>query len=155
AIAWRSDRSTAALRCPELQHFESPPRLAAKNSTAMWDVAAVLGDSLPAGRYDATLDVRAASGRVFRYANAGLYLDKSSQRPVLDYGMLKISATSQVSLDSAPVLETRIIARNPTTVPLEVDHGSCPVNVRLFRSVDRSGPPVWKSEFRRPYRSSV
>src|SRR6185436_16978641 len=93
-------------------------------------------------------------GRVFHYAAGGLYLDRSTQAPVFDYGLLKMSATSLITGEAPRYLTTQVVVRNPTSTPLEVDYGACLVHVRLFSSADRSGAPVWKSELRKPPGSS-
>jgi hypothetical protein len=149
AVVWRSDRAPALLQCPALQQPGT-----GTDVTATWDVPTLMGDSLPAGRYDAALDVRTASGRVFHYAAGGLYLDKSTEAPVFNYGLLKMSATSLITGEAPRYLTTQVVVRNPTATPLEVDYGACLVNVRLFRSADRRGVPLWKSELRKPPGSS-
>ena len=145
AVVWRSDRAAAPLQCPALQQAGT-----GTDVTAIWEVPTLLGDSLPAGRYDAALDVRTASGRVFHYAKGGLYLDKGTQAPIFDYGLLQMSATSLITGEAPRYLTTQVVVRNPTAAPLEVDYGACLVNVRLFRGADRRGAPVWKSELRKP-----
>ncbi len=149
AVVWQSDRAAAPLQCPALQQAGT-----GTDATATWDVPALLGDSIPAGRYDAALDVRTASGRVFHYAAGGLYLDRSGLAPGFDYGLLQMSATSLITGEAPRYLTTQVVVRNPTSTPLEVDYGACQVNVRLFRGVDRSGAPLWKSELRKPPGSS-
>jgi hypothetical protein len=150
AVVWRSDRAVVPLQCPMLH-----PAGTGTDVTAVWDVPILLGDSLHAGRYDATLDVRTAGGRVFHYAKGGLYIDETKQAPIFDYGLLQMSATSLITGDAPRYLTTQVVVRNPTAVPLEVDHGVCLVNARLFRSADRRGAPVWKSELRKPPGSSI
>lgn len=149
-VVWRSDRATGLLQCPALQQFGTETDI-----TANWAVPAILGDSLPTGRYDVILDVHTVPGRVFHYAKGGLYLSKETAAPIFDYSLLKIAATSLITGEAPRYLTTRVVVRNPTTTTLEVDYGACLVNTRLFRSVDRSGAPIWKSELRKPPGSSI
>jgi hypothetical protein len=149
-IVWRSDRASGALRCPSLQQSDN-----GTDVSATWDVPAVLGDSLPTGRYDLTLAVNTASGRVFRFAKGGNYLDRNTEAPVFDYSLLNFSASSEVTGEAPRYLSTRVVVRNPTTKNLEVDYGACSVNLRLFPNASRSGSPAWKSEFRKPPGSNI
>jgi len=144
AVLWGSDRAAPALRCPTVQRF-----LDGAETDAAYDVSSVLGDSIPAGKYRASLDVHAADGRVFHYSSGVMYLTPLVEPSLVDYSLLEFKGSSAIA-DVAPrYLNTSVVVRNPTAKPFGVDYGACAVNVRLFKNADRAGSPNWRSEYRR------
>jgi hypothetical protein len=145
APAWRSD-AAGALACPTPWQPDSP----FNDRSVSWDVPAVLGDSLPAGRYHFAYDVRLDDGRVLSYATGSAFLTAATEPPARDYAALRYTAVGRVEQAGPRQLVTTVWVRNPTARSLRFEHGGCALQVRLFRSPVRSGAPVWRSEARRP-----
>ena len=142
---WQSDRASGALRCPNLQTFY-PSGTA---FLAAWDVAAILGDSLPAGRYSFGYALRTADGRTIEFTQAPAYLTADLTPPSNDASVIEWTAESRVELIGPRMLHAVVTLRNPSTRTVALTYGACNVMVRLYHTADRSGSPAWRSELRR------
>lgn len=62
---------------------------------------------------------------------------------------LALRAETRV-IDAAPdTLRTTVQVTNATDRPLRVKHGACALRLRAYRTPERTGRPVWASEWRR------
>ena len=144
AAAWRSEAVRGALACPPVRRY------GASDVTAAWDVAAMLGDSLPAGRYFLAFDVRLGDGRVLPFTVGGGYLTADPTPPVRDFAALRYAVTARVEGAGPRTLVTTAWVRNPSARWLQFEYGACALQLHLFRTVGRTGTPVWRSDERRP-----
>jgi hypothetical protein len=127
----------------------------ASDYTVDWDVAAVLGDSLPAGRYFLSYDVRLRDGRTFTFAAGGGYLTGDPTPPARDFAALRYAAEARVEGAGPRTLFVTAWVRNPTARWLQFEYGACALQLHLFRTPARAGAPAWRSEERRPHGSDV
>jgi hypothetical protein len=95
-------------------------------------------DRLPPGRYFTAL--RYTVGADTRLLPAGA-ID-------LTRGLanVRLTARSAVVGTAPSALETTVTARNEGRQPVQLEFGACALNVHAFRTPDRSGEPVWRSE---------
>jgi len=145
APVWQSDRATGALRCPNLQTLDP----SGTSFLAGWDVAAMLGDSLPAGRYSFGFALRTADGRTIEFTQPPAYLTADLTPPSTDASVIEWTAESRVEGIGPRMLHTVVTLRNPSTHTVVLNYGACNAVVRLYRTADRSGSPAWRSELRR------
>jgi hypothetical protein len=144
--AWSSDKTTTALRCPALQQHET----SRTDVSATWDVPALLGDSLRAGRYRLDYAVRTADGRTFDFRGSSAYLTADPTPPTRDLSAIEFSATSRIVGNGPRTLNTVTTLKNTGRRSVVFDYGACNVSLRLYHTADRSGSPVWRSERRQP-----
>ena len=151
APVWRSDRAAGVLRCPTFTSFGS----SFTDVTASWDVASILGDSLPAGRYAFSYAVRTADQRTLEFASSAIHLTGDPTPPSADLSAVRFEAFAEI-VDVGPRM-LRVVAtmRNTGARPVQFSHGTCNPLVRLYRNAERSGSPVWRSEYRRPSGNNV
>jgi hypothetical protein len=143
--AWRSDKAGPSIRCPVLERFDT----SRTDVTATWDVSHLLGDSLPAGRYAFGYAVRTADGRVFDFAAGPRYLTTDRTLPTSDLSGVQFAASSEIVGNGPRMLKTVATLRNATRRAVLVRFGACNVNLRLYRNAERTGLPVWRSEYRK------
>ena len=139
---WQSDRASGALRCPDLQVLDTERT----HVEATWDVAAVLGDSLPAGRYSFGYALRTADGRTLEFTGGPAYLTSELTPPSADLSAIEWAAESRVDGIGPRVLSTVVTLRNTGTRTVALNYSACNVVVRLHRAADRSDAPAWRSE---------
>lgn len=147
APVWRSSAAPGATACPPVQRYTFGD---AGEANVAWPAPALLGDSLPAGRYALRATVRLADGRALDYPAVGAYLTADPTPPVRDFGALRLTAESRVEGGGPRVLRTAAWVRNPTTRSLRFEYGACALRQRLYRSAARTGTAAWRSELRRP-----
>lgn len=141
-IVWRSERAAGTLSCP------TPAGPNPSDLTTSWTASAVLGDSLPAGKYHVRMGVKLADGRVLRFgASNAIYLDAASQPVSVDYSQLRFNTWLAV-YDAPWTIRTTVYVVNPSSRPIAMSWGGCFSNVPFFRSAERTGTPAWRSEFR-------
>jgi hypothetical protein len=143
---WQSDRANAALRCPAFQSF----RTEGTTGTATWNVASILGDSLPAGRYSFSYAVRTADGRTLEFTRGPAYLSADLTPPSADLSAIEWTAESRVDGIGPRMLNTVVTLRNTGARTVVMNYGACNVAVRLYRTPDQISSLVWRSEFRQP-----
>jgi hypothetical protein len=143
APVWRSEAAAPAAACPTPRWYRP------NDVTLEWAVPAILGDSLAAGRYYFAHTVRLADGRVLEYRTGDAYLSLEAA-PSRDLRALRIAARSEVVGQAPRSLRTTVVVVNTGTRTVQFEHGACTPVLRLYRTADRSGPPVWRSEYRRP-----
>jgi hypothetical protein len=144
--AWQSERTRPATRCPPLQSLST----SYTDVTAIWNVDAVLGDSLPAGRYAFAYTFRTTDGRTFEFSQSSALLTRDRTRPTQALSAVRFVAYSQIVDNGPRKLSTVVIARNTGTRAVQLSYGACNLNVRLYRNANRTGSPVWRSELRKP-----
>jgi hypothetical protein len=115
---------------------------------ATWDVAAMLGDSLPTGRYTFSYAVRTEDRRMLEFTHGQAYLTADITPPSADASPIEWTAESRVEGIGPRMLHTVVTLRNTGTRTIALNHGACNVLVRLHRTADRSGTPAWRSELR-------
>jgi hypothetical protein len=144
--AWRSEAAAPALACPAVRRaFDGA------DASAEWPVPALLGDSLAAGRYHFGYAVRLADGRALEYAAGGAYLTADAAPPTRDRAALRVTAAPSEVAGRAPrQLRARVTVTNAGPRPVAFEHGACALALRLFRTPERAGRPVWRSEYRGP-----
>lgn len=62
---------------------------------------------------------------------------------------MRYAVETQVEGEAPLMLTTQVVAMNPTDRPIYLEYGSCAPRLRAYRSADRRGAPVWRSEHRR------
>jgi hypothetical protein len=73
-----------------------------------------------------------------------------------DDSHLTASAQSTViAHDTVRYLTTSASVTNRGVLPVHLEYGACTVRVLAYRDESRSGAPIWNSDYREPYHSSV
>lgn len=139
---WRSSAARRDLACaravtPGTRELES-----------YWPIADILGDSLPARWYYLGYTLHLADGRSLVNASGRVYL--STSLPTWDLSVLRFTSGSDVSAQYPQQLRAWTVVTNGGTHPVIFGSGGCPLNIRLWRSPERRGRPVWRSEFSQP-----
>jgi hypothetical protein len=142
--AWQSDRANGALRCPAFQAFGTD----GTNGTAMWNVAAILGDSLPTGKYSFEYAVRTADGRTLEFTHGPIHLTADLTPPSADLSAIEWTAESRVDGIGPRILHVVVTLRNAGARTVAMNYGACNVSVWLYRTPDQTSPPAWRSELR-------
>jgi hypothetical protein len=141
--AWRSDAAgVRELACPPASHYSRG------EVTVEWEVPAVLGDSLPAGHYAFSYSVRLADGRVFEFEEDEAYLTSDARPPTRDRSEIRMRARSEVVGQAPRMLRTTVAVVNTGRRTVQLDHGDCTPVVRIYRTAERAGQPIWRSERR-------
>jgi hypothetical protein len=149
--AWMSDKAAPALKCPTLAQYD----LHWTDVTAAFDVPSILGDSLPAGKYGVAYSLHTADGRSFEFAAGSVYLTSDRTAPTHDLSAVQFSSQSEIVGEGPRILRTVTTLRNSGSRVASVSYGACNTNLRLYRSADRQGAPVWRSEYRKPPGSAL
>ena len=136
---WQSEKATPAVGCPTLQSFD---RTATYVQTT-WDVGAMLGDSLPAGRYSFGYTLRTTDGRTFEFSKGDAFLSADRIPPTTDLSAVHFEAHSEI-VGSPRMLKTVVVAKNTGTRTVELHYGACNLNVSLYRTPNRAGLPAWR-----------
>ncbi|MDB4871201.1 MAG: hypothetical protein JWL97_2205 [Gemmatimonadales bacterium] len=142
--AWSSSAAPDSLRCPR------PVVHQGVDLNLSWPVKQVLADSLRPGRYFFSTVVRLADGRALRFSNGADYLTADPTPPKHDRLALRFHVRSEVSGRGPRTLKTRMVTVNSSRRLVNLYHGSCALNVRLFKVSGSSSNPVWRSEERQP-----
>lgn len=143
-VAWRSDRAAGDQACPRLwRHTPS-------DASAQWEVPEMLGDSLDAGTYHFSYAIRLEGRAPLQFSAGSAYLTADRRPPSRDLSVLRMSAHSEVVGQAPRMLRTTVTLRNTGTHPVQFEHGACTPDLRLYRTAERSGQPVWRSELRKP-----
>jgi hypothetical protein len=115
----------------------------------------ILGDSLAAGKYFAGYVLRTADGRSFEFTAGPVFLTTDRTAPTRDLSAVQFSSQSEIMGEGPRILRTVTTLRNPGSRAVSVSYGACNTNLRLYRSPDRQGAPVWRSEYRKPPGSAL
>jgi hypothetical protein len=142
--AWSSSAAPDSIRCPR------PVIRQGGDLNLSWPVKRVVADSLPPGRYFFSTIVRLADGRALRFSNGADYLTADPTPPKHDRLALRFHARSEVSGRAPRSLKTQMVVVNSSRRLVNLYHGSCALNVRLFNVAGTSSNPVWRSEERQP-----
>ncbi len=102
----------------------------------------VLSDSTPPGRY--------YFSALFRLADQTLELPAGDVELTPRQEGLAYRATSRLAWGWPAELETRATITNTTRRPVHIEYGACSLQIRAYRTPERSGSPVWYSERRQP-----
>ncbi len=137
---WRSNAAGAASCPPPFRANESRGEI-----MVVWSVPDVLGDSLPAGRYAFSFQVRLADGRELEYQAGSAYLTADSRAPSRDLSALQMRARSQVVGQGPRVLRTTVTLVNMGDRTLQFEHGACTPELALYRTSERTGRPAWRT----------
>jgi hypothetical protein len=148
---WVSDNAAPPLRCPTLAQYD----LSWTDLTAAFDVPSILGDSLPASKYAVAYTLRLADGRSFEFAAGSVYLTSDRTASTRDLSAVRFSSESEIVGEGPRTLRTVTTLRNSGARAVSVSYGACNTNLRLYRSADRQGTPVWRSEYRKPPGSAL
>jgi hypothetical protein len=140
APAWRSDAAQGALACPPVGgHF-------AGETVVSFPLAAVLGDSLPVGRYHFAVALRLADGRTLDFVAGGAHLDPAPPTPSRDLRALRMGARVDLVGAGPRMLRTTALLVNGGTQPVQFEHGACLLQLRLSRADGGLLPvPRWHS----------
>jgi hypothetical protein len=141
---WQSDKAPPAVGCPTLRSFDQ----SATDVQATWDVAAMLGDSLPAGRYSFGYTLRTTDGRTFEFSKPSAFLSTDHIPPTTDLSAVHFEAHSEIVGAGPRMLKTVVVAKNTGTRTVRLNYGYCNLNVSLYRTPDRAGLPAWRSDRR-------
>lgn len=63
---------------------------------------------------------------------------------------LRFTLGSAIADSLPPMLAAWIVATNRGAKAIGIAYGGCPLRIRLWRTADRKGAPVWRSEDRQP-----
>ena len=137
---WQSEKATPAVGCPTLQSFDR----SATYVQATWDVGAMLGDSLPAGRYSFGYTLRTTDGRTFEFSKGDALLSTDHIPPTNDLSAVHLEAHSEIVGAGPRMLKTVVVAKNTGTRTVELHYGACNLNVSLYRTPNRAGLPAWR-----------
>jgi hypothetical protein len=140
--AWQSDRASPARACSP----PSPSDSSATDFIVVWDVAAMLGDSLPAGLYSFGLTLRMADGRTFEFSQGSAVLSIDRIPPTTDLSAVHFEAHSEIVGTGPRTLKTVVVAKNMGPQAVTLTSGPCNVTLRLYRTPDRAGLPAWRSD---------
>lgn len=111
-------------------------------------VVDILGDSLPSSRYAFGVLVRVGGDTVSVGAGT-LALSADTRPPLQDPDRLRYAAESSVEGIAPRWLVARVVATNPTDRHVYLEYGACALRLRAYRTPERTGRPVWRSEYRR------
>jgi len=144
APVWDSRRASPRIACPLVEHYRPG------DSHARFSVADIVGDSLSGRKYHVRYGVLLASGRRVQYDGGELFLAREPLPRTRDRAALQFTSTSEISGATPRALVSAVTVRNTGRAAVQVAYGACALHTRLWRSPDRSGPPAWRSEERRP-----
>jgi hypothetical protein len=102
----------------------------------------ILSDSTPPGRYYFTALLRLPDQTLELPAGD---VELTPRQEGLTYG-----ATSRLAWGWPAQLESKATVTNPTRRPIHIEFGACALQIRAYRTPERSGSPVWYSERRQP-----
>jgi hypothetical protein len=104
------------------------------------DVYRILDDVNPEGRYYFTV--------LLRRGDHALELPAGDAE--LSYGLGSLHHRAEARLaDDGRMIDVEVVVVNDGRRPVHVEYGACAVRLRVYRTADRSGDPVWDSS-RRP-----
>ena len=153
APAWKAPQRPAA-SCPSPDGLrEIPPggkfHVHAAGAFEFPRVLDILGDSLPEGRYAFEALVRIGGDTVAVPAGT-LPLSADTRPPLQAPDLLHYAAETRVEGTGPRELVARVVATNPTDRNIYLEYGACSLRLRAYRTPERTGRPLWHSEYRQP-----
>ncbi|HEX8363176.1 MAG TPA: hypothetical protein VF613_23845, partial [Longimicrobium sp.] len=128
---------------------QADPAFAAGGPAHGASAASLPGDSLTEGWYLPVVRVR-ADGRVADLPGRPVWVTASrdTMPPVADLSLLRYRAASEVQGTAPPTLRTTVYLSVAGPRSVAAEQGGCGVSVRVYRSPQRTGVPVWDSRRR-------
>lgn len=110
-------------------------------------VADILGDSLPPGQYHFTAVLDLAGDTVYFPTGSG-YLYADSLPVTGDRSALRFQGETRLEGVAPTHLITEVRITNTGARRVELGFGGCALQVRAYRTPERTGTPAWRSELR-------